>query len=452
MAERPAGPAARGVAWSLLLAGLSTLATLVLIRWVAPAIIAQGWGAVATVLWVTGLLFFLPSVFVGIPSPVLTKLAIDGETPQRAGRTIGAFYAVGAVGSIGGTLMAGFVFISWLGTTLTLIVVALAYVAMGAVVFLYHGGAQGSGGGGISRREGAGLAALVVAALWIVHAGGKVQAFSDPCNVVSSYYCLRVVDVSREYGVEARLMVLDHLGHGVNVKGAPQRLVSPYAELHDMLARIHTGRRSPFRAFFIGGGAYTLPRAWGDARPDAQIVVAEIDPAVTRLAQREFWLQLGDERIRPVHEDARVALGRAPERHFDVVVGDAFHDIVIPPHLVTSEFYGLIASRLQADGLYLMNVVDNRAQPRLVLSIAETMRPHFKTVEVWVSNETGGRAIFVLAGMMEPTPYRALRLRVSEEVVFHRLSPEVLRQLGERFTPVVLTDDFAPVDRLIGVE
>ena len=135
MAEQAAGRALRGVAWSLVLAGLSTIATLVIIRFAAPVIIGLNLGAVSTVLLVTFVLFFLPSLFVGIPSPVLTKLALDEDTAERSGRTIGAFYAVGAIGSIGGTLAAGFVFISWLGTTLTLIVVAGLYLVMGLALF-----------------------------------------------------------------------------------------------------------------------------------------------------------------------------------------------------------------------------------------------------------------------------------------------------------------------------
>ena len=51
------------------------------------------------------LLFLLPSMFVGIVSPILTKLAVEAS-PQQAGRAIGRMYALGALGSIAGTLAA----------------------------------------------------------------------------------------------------------------------------------------------------------------------------------------------------------------------------------------------------------------------------------------------------------------------------------------------------------
>ncbi|MGI9421782.1 MAG: fused MFS/spermidine synthase [Hyphomicrobiaceae bacterium] len=444
LAERPSTAAVRGVAWSLVLAGLSTAASLILIRVAAPAIIAMQWPAVPTVLSITLLLFFLPSLFVGIPSPVLTKLAVEEDTPARAGRSIGALYAVGAFGSIAGTLAAGFLFISYLGTTLTLLCVAAVYGALAAVLFFYRTPGR--------VKVGTKAALLTVLGVVIIGFWGQhVRAFVDPCLVGSSYYCIRVIDVSGHHDSPARAMVLDHLGHGVNLRDHPQRLVSPYVELHDILARIHSGRRSPFRVFFVGGGAYTLPRAWLSARPDSKLTVAEIDPAVTRTALDNLWLKRSD-RLETIHRDARIVLQKTPQAHFDVVVGDAFHDIVIPQHLVTNEFFRLVASRLRADGIYLMNVVDHRRRPRLVLSIFRTMQSHFKQTEIWLSNETGARSTFVLAGVERPTPREQLRSQISPGVVFRRWHDNDVRRMTERLAPIVLTDDFAPVDRLIGVE
>ena len=444
LAERAPRQALRGVGWSLLLAGISTAATLIAIRWLAPALIRADLGAVATVLAITALLFFPPSLFVGIPSPVLTKLAIDDELRTRSGRTIGAYYAIGAVGSIAGTLAAGFVFISWFGTTWTLLVVAGLYAAMSLVVFRLAA-VEG-------RKE---MAAPTAAAAAFVCAfvpiGLSTSAFTDPCRVASSYYCIRVVDVSAAHAAPARALILDHLGHGINLRDKPQRLVSPYVELHDSLARIHAGRRTPFRVFFVGGGAYTLPRAWLAARPDTEAIVAEIDPAVTRTAEQQLWLKR-TQRLRVLHADARVGLARMPQGSLDVVVGDAFHDIVIPPHLVSKEFFQLVASRLHGDGIYLMNVVDHRTRPRLALSMARTIAESFETVEIWAASGMGRRATYVLAAVRRATPYDVLASKASPGTRFRRMTGAEVASLQAKLEPIVLTDDFAPVDRLIGVE
>jgi len=306
-----------------------------------------------------------------------------------------------------------------------------------------------SAGGLASMRRPAGVA--VIAILAIGYLGSRVEAFTEPCRISSSYYCIRVVDVSGEFRTPARVLVLDHLGHGVNLKNSPQRLVSPYVDLHDGLAGIHVGKRKPLRAFFIGGGAYTLPRAWLAKRREARITVAEIDPAVTQAAFDNMWLTPTD-RLRTIHADARVALQQMRPSRFDVVIGDAFHDIVIPSHLVTIEFFRLVARRLSGDGVYLMNVVDHQRRPRLALSIWKTMSKVFSNVEVWRSNETGTRTTFVLAAVPRPTPQDRMTTSASDGVTFRRLDKTILQRLDHEVSPILLTDDYAPVDRLIGVE
>ncbi len=445
IAERQPGAVRRGVAWSLLLAGVSSLASLILIRLLAAPIIALGLPPVPTILLLTTALFFLPSVFVGIPSPALTKLAIDEEASTRMGHVLGAFFAAGAVGSIVGTLAAGFVFISWLGTIGTILTVAVLYGVMGVVLLLVDA-RQPDG-----RLSVTSVAVFLVAVASIFATGMSAAAFRSPCDAESDYYCIRIVEAEGALQGRVRSMVLDHLEHGSNVRDRPQALITPYVEAQDALARVHAGRRTPFRTFFIGGGVYTLPRAWLAARPDAAVVVAEVDPQVTALARSRLWLE-DDARLCVLHRDARAALALQPSAHFDVIVGDAFHDISVPQHLVTDEFFALVADRLHADGIFLMNAVDSLSQPRFMLSLVRTLRAHFAVVEVWRSNQTGDRATLVIAGLRRATPQSVLRSRVRRGLAFERMAPERLQALASAHAPLRLSDDYAPVDRLVSAQ
>jgi hypothetical protein len=413
-----------------------------LIRIVTGPVINLGLSPVATILIITGALFFLPSLFVGIASPVLTKLAID-EEPHKAGVILGGFYAAGALGSILGTLAAGFIFISWLGTTWTLLLVSVIYCGMAAILFFASPNSQPA------QRSVLPLLTLIGIGVAML-AGYRWQMFASPCEVESDYYCIRVEDISADIGTPARVLVLDHLAHGINLRNFPTSFVSPYVELQDTLAQLHVRANSPFRAFFIGGGAYTLPRAWLAAKQDRAITVAEVDPKVTDAARRHLWLDEGAG-LTVKHLDARRALLDEAPSSYDVIVGDAFHDITVPQHLVTREFFEEVRSRLRNGGIYLMNVVDHRERPRMALSVAASIASAFPVVEVWRSDEAGERATFVVAGLAAPTPVGLLPSRYLEGVSFERMAPEQVKRLSAELEPVVLSDDFAPVDRLMGV-
>lgn len=131
----------------------------------------------------------------------------------------------------------------------------------------------------------------------------------------------------------------------MNDRTDPRFLWSPYAQGVDELIAARFPSAS-FSAFFIGGGAYTLPRAWAARYPRGRFTVAEVDPAVTQVAMDHMWYA-PDARTTILHGEARRILQQTPrEAKFDVIFGDAFHDIAIPQHLVTNEFHREVAARL----------------------------------------------------------------------------------------------------------
>jgi spermidine synthase len=443
LAERSATSCRRVLIWAFLLAALTALGSLVLLRVLSGPVLAAGLGPVTSIVVLSAALFLLPVLFAGIVSPVLTRLALD-EAPRSRGRVLGQMYAVGALGSIGGTLAAGFLFISWIGSTGTVVSVAATYALTG-VLFALAGGAP--------TRRGllTGLAATAAAAV-LVASGLTVRAFESPCRTESDYYCIRVVDFTFEAGRPSALLVLDHLGHGINDRDDPALLHSSYVELADRLFQERLGPKRDFAAYFIGGGAYTLPRAWMATHPRASLLVAEIDPAVTRIAREELWLDPAG-RMRVLHQDARAALQKLPaEPMFDAVLGDAFHDITVPPHLVTVEFAREIAGRLRPGGTYALNVVDLLQAPRFLFAVVKTLQKVFAAVEVWADAEQlagGGRTTFVVAAGDRPTPVGRLASPRDETRNWLRWPVEDLAARVAASGVPRLSDDYAPVDRLL---
>jgi MFS family permease len=279
------------LAWTggaLLAAGATTAGAV----FVLPAVAGPVLGAVTNPVWaitaLTALVFFLPSFFAGVPAPVLAQIAVT--TQERSGPALGAMFASGAVGAIAGTLLAGFVFISWLGSILTLVVVTLVYVASGLLCFW------------LARSRGF-LLAVVTGVATTALAGFALSA-PPQCQVESRYFCLRVEVLSPDPVNPVRLMVIDHLAHGIGAAQMPEVQFTEHTAMLDALARLRAPRPD-FTSFHIGGGTYSVPRAFA-TRGTGAITVAEIDPAVTRMAVESFWFDATTATV--LHEDARRAL------------------------------------------------------------------------------------------------------------------------------------------------
>src|SRR5436305_930297 len=97
----------------------------------------------------------------------------------------------------------------------------------------------------------------------------------------------------------------------------------------------------------LGGGR----TAWYHHKsvPSLHMTAVELDPEVIRLAGQYF-------KVRPeanfdiANEDGRVYLARS-DRHFDILLIDAYRGPFVPFHLLTTEFYQLVAAPPQPGAL-----------------------------------------------------------------------------------------------------
>ena len=433
-ADRGGGHAAAGA--TLAFAGLAALAVLLVLTLVAPVIQASHLSLLSASFLFVASLFFLPALLLGVITPLLTTLALALD--ERSGHVVGKMHAMAALGSIAGTFVAGYWLIQTFGTRAVLMMSAVLLFVL-ATPFLACAGRK--------------LASLVlVAAIGIVVLTVVREGFANPCDRESQYYCIRVEDAAAEvpFGA-AKLLVIDHLVHGINHETEAGMLVSPYLHLMDELVLGYFGADSArLRFFFAGGGAYTHPRAVKSMAPDTEITVAEIDPVVTETVVEEMFVST--EGMRILHMDARVALQRLGEERFDVVVSDVIQDVAIPYHLTTLEFAALVKSRLSSNGLYLLNVVDAYPDPVLVKAMMKTLREQFRHVHVWMEFRPEGpeRVTYVVSATDAMEPPAVLYAQRGFERSWWRATSELTRN-GTPMTEIpLLTDDYVPVERLVG--
>jgi spermidine synthase len=394
---------------------------------------------VRSVLLITAL-FFLPSAALGCVSPVMAKYALEGDAP--VGRTVGGIYAWGALGSIAGTFLTGFLLIPFLGLSAVILAVGIGLAFLALLL------------GGWRVLSGAWLAALVVLA-----ATGAPQALGrkaleglDSGRLVyvtdSPYSYIQVTDRGSGAGVERRLR-LDALIHNRYSPARPDELLYEYERIF-ALATAGAAARGDFSSLTIGGGGFTLPSYLARHYPRARNEVVEIDPAVVETAFRFFDLPR-DTRIRIAVEDARAFVARVSgKRTYDIVYCDAFNAFSVPYHLTTVEFLRSVASILSPDGLYLANCIDVFDSGRFLAAFLQTLRAVFPAVSVYVPPDSSwdARTTFVLAAGANPPEADVLR-EPDGTVAGTRVPPDQLAGLIARTAARVLTDDRAPVENLM---
>jgi predicted membrane-bound spermidine synthase len=110
--------------------GLASLAVLPLASGLG-GLAPRSYPLVVRIVLLTTVLFFLPSLLLGMVPPVVVKLTL-GDL-GRAGNVVGRVYAWSTVGSLVGTFLTGFVLIAHVGTRAVILSVGLTLVALGGL-------------------------------------------------------------------------------------------------------------------------------------------------------------------------------------------------------------------------------------------------------------------------------------------------------------------------------
>lgn len=397
---------------------------------------------------VVATLAFPPSLAAGFVAPLAVRIVV--LTPQGGlSRTVGTIYAASAAGSVVGTAAAGFVLLETVGAAGLIGFVCAIWVALGIFILPWRELPSGRVAFAV-----AGVAGMVVLASFLAGAG--------PCFQESRYTCIRLFDRPLADGGVLRFMILDEGVHSASDRDHPERLHLGYAALADRLARAALSQPAGRRALVVGGGGATLPRAWASsATAPVDVVSIELDPVVAAVANDMMWAQ---GRLTTLIGDGRAVIRRLPEAEpFDVVLMDAYRTRSVPPHLVTREFGSLIAARVAGNGVYLSNIIDRTQTPALALSVAATLSEVFPAVDIWVAGgEQGVMTNYVVAAWKNHrSAYRpdteSLVVSVmnageaiqSETVIWRRIDIAAAAKAWPDACVVVLTDDWAPVDRLI---
>lgn len=365
--------------------------------------------------------FFAPAAVLSMVTPLAAKVQLTNL--DDAGSVVGTLSAVGTAGALFGTFVTGFVLIAALPSR------PITWVVGGVLLILAVNVAVPA------TRRWVLVGGLVLAVSIIGSA-----AIADACETETAYYCVRVsVDSERPTG---RTLVLDTSNHSYVDVVDPTYLGFRYTRL--LAAIVDVQIDDGFDALFVGGGGFTLPRYF-EAVHSADSTVLELDPSLVSVAEDRLGLVRGDW-LRIETGDARLTLRGEADGAYDVVVGDAFSSLSVPWHLTTQEFLEEISEKLDADGLYVMNVID-RTEARFVHAELQTLSRVFPHIAVaappdYIDLTRAGN--FVLVGSKVPLEKEALIAAMPEgETILFNDDAKAWSASG-----ILLTDEFAPTDQL----
>lgn len=210
----------------------------------------------------------------------------------------------------------------------------------------------------------------------------------------------------------------------------PLALKMPYtrAMMVGLLAR-----PEPLRVLMIGLGGASIPRALQALDRPPRIDVAELDPAVVRIAETYFGLRL-DAHTQVFVEDGRAFVERQQRAgtQYDLVLLDAFDVDYIPEHLRTVEFLRSVQAILAPGGAVVANTFQSRSR-----SPHETATWRAVFADVYQLPAGGNRILLAGAPLV---PMQQLQANAQ------RLEPALKRfgvsasSLAQRLEPVPPTD------------
>lgn len=425
-------------------AGLATLSIIPLTGVVTGLSLPRGTNIMGVISLYTFLLFFFPTGVMAMTSPVVIKLTL--KDLRQTGGVVGTIYAFSTVGSIVGTFATGFFFIEQFGTRSVVWLVGVVLFLTGIVAWFSYPGARRRGLDLMNLALG--LLALSIALVFVSFLQ-SMERWQLPYVVKeSNYYTLRVYD-DQIGTTPVRALALDRLIHSYVSLDDPTFLGQQYEPVFAQIAHyyITTQNLAP-RVLFLGGGGYTVPRFMEKLYPSATLEVVEIDPAVTQVSYDLLGLS-ANTRIKTYNQDARLFFIQRPTPgEYDLILGDVFNDIGTPFHLTTLEFNRLVRDNLKPQGIYMVNILDRFAEGRFLPSFVQTLRQAFPYVYIFATQpswEDPDYTLFVVTGSRLPMDLTRFPGTLRGPV----LDPaEVEKWLAQR-KPVLLTDDYVPVDGMV---
>lgn len=401
--------------------------SVVVLMWVMPNNLLVA-GSVLSCLAI----FTFPLVILGMVSPYLVKLGV--KSMQDNGKTTGKIYALSTIGSIIGTFVPTFFTIPYIGTGKTFFVfglllnlICLAYFSVKKLKTLRHA-----------------VSTLIILALVLIPFKNSYAFWTKPVLEDESLYNYLQVSENKD-----SVVLSTNVAFGVQSIYMKDRTLSGLYYDYALMAPFFmkdTSSNKSFNVLVLGMGTGTYAKECKYFFPDSHIDGVEIDQKIVDLSKKYF--ELKDNEADIFVNDGRTFLMGSEAGKYDVIMVDAYHDITIPFHMSTTEFFQEVKKHLNPGGVIMINInMRSEKSTEIIDYLSETLKSNMNRVYKYNVPYTTNTLVFSSDSedMAEYLAQNASSLHAEHPL--KAIAEEVQNNLTEvKSSAHVLTDDLAPVE------
>lgn len=283
-------------------------------------------------------IFVFPLFLLGTVTPSLAKYSVSSL--DDSGRTVGTLGAFNTIGSIIGTFVPTFVTIPAVGTSITFLIFAGILIVLSVIYF-------------VSSRVGYKkviISGVIFVACCVFGHGDSFAFWQKDLTYEgeSIYNYLQVSEDDKQVSLSTNVLF------GVqSVYMKDDTLTGLYYD-YAMAAPLMVPDKNPdsMEVLILGMGTGTYATQCREYFGDMNIEGVEIDEKITKLSRKYFALP---DDINVTTYDGRAFLN-ASDRKYDVIMVDAYQDITIPFQMSSVEFFELVKSHLNENGVMVVNM------------------------------------------------------------------------------------------------
>ncbi len=381
------------------------------------------------------LVFSAPLLILGMVSPYLVKLGV--KDMENTGRTTGKIYAANTIGSIIGTFIPTFLTIPHIGTLKSFLVFALTL----NLICLYYF---------ITEKKGftkAVITTVITVAMLIMPINSSYAFWAD--NIVledeSLYNYLQITED------EDSVILSTNVAFGVQSIYKKNQMLSgmyyDYALMSPLFLK-DMEIEKPLDVLVLGMGTGTFAKQCKYYFPNSKIEGVEIDEKIVNLSREYFELKPDEATV--YVNDGRTFLSGPDAGMYDIVMVDAYHDITIPFHMSTAEFFSEIKEHLNPGGIIMINInMRSENSTEIVDYLTQTLKTAVNKVYKYNVPNTTNTIVFSSDNMDCLQDFESNAEQLDDQNPLLPLANRVLKnQVEVTDMEYVFTDDMAPVEKL----